>query len=102
MTDIIIILLLLLYIKGKLFAMDIYDTLDYECKLICDAMYAQTKLGLLRDIHDRGVHMLLSNYVHKVDNDLLNDYVTIVEEKYKLCRTILLNQAQTINSAYLN
>lgn len=102
MIDIIIILLVCFYATGKLFAMDIYDQLDYECKLICDAMCAQTKLDLLRDIHDRGIHMVLNNYHHTVEVDLLNDYVSIIQEKYKLCRTILQNQEQTINFAYLN
>jgi hypothetical protein len=102
MNEIIIILLLYFYFKGKIFNMDIYDMLDYECKLVCDAMYAQTKLSNLKNIHDQGVHMLLKNYASKVDDELLNDYVLIVKEKYKLCRTILLNQSNTINTAYLN
>lgn len=102
MTNLIIILLLAVYFKGKIFYMDIYDTLDYESRLICDAMYAQTKLATLKDIHDRGVHMLLANYANKVEDDLLNDYVSIVKEKYQLCRTILLNQSKSINTAYLN
>lgn len=102
MTDFIIILLVIFYFKGKLFYMDIYDMLDYECKLICDAMYAQTKLATLKDIHDRGVHMLLANYHDKVEDDLLNDYVSIVKEKYQLCQTILRNQSKSINTAYLN
>jgi hypothetical protein len=102
MNEIIIILLLYFYFKGKIFKMDIYDMLDYESKLICDAMYAQTKLSNLKNIHDRGVHMLLNNYASKVDDELLNDYVSIVKEKYNLCRTILLNQSNTLNTAYLN
>jgi hypothetical protein len=102
MTEIFLILLVCLYCKGKLFYMDKYDMLDYECKLICDSMFSQTKLASLRHIHDRGVHLLLSNYAGKVEEDLLLDYVSIVKEKYHLCRTILLNQSQTISTAYLN
>jgi len=102
MIDIIIILLVCFYATGKVFAMDIYDQLDYECKLILDAMSAQTKLDILRDIYDRAIHMILNNYHDTIEQDVLNDYVSIIQVKYKLCRTILQNQEQTINFAYLN
>lgn len=100
MQEIIIILLVIIYAKGKLFAMDIYDTLDYECRLICDSMRAQTKISLLRDLHDKGVHMILKNYSGQVETELVNDYVSIIKETYNLCRTILTNQ--NISTVSLN
>lgn len=82
--------------------MDIYQVLDDEAKMVCDAMLAQTKLDTLDILHNKGHAMLLKRYKKIVDKELLDDYLQIIDETYNLCRTILTNHGQTIFTPSLN
>jgi hypothetical protein len=79
--------------------MDVYDSLDHDAKLICDAMWGQTNIVRLRYFYKYGSLLLVRNYSDKVDKDLLDSYLNIVWETYLLCKsTLAQNYRQSIAS----
>lgn len=103
--ELVIIIIVILYLNGKLKksqAMDIYQLLDDEARMVCDAMLAQTKLETLEVLHKKGYSMLSKRYKKTVSQELLSDYLSILDETYNLCRTILTNHGTTIFTPSLN
>ena len=75
--------------------MDIYDLLDHDAKLITDAMQSQTKLVRLQYFHKHGIGYLIKKYKHKVEDTLLDDYLSKIDQTYLICKQILKSDNQT-------
>lgn len=74
--------------------MDIYDQLDHDAKLVCDAMWGQTNIVRLRYFFKYGSLLLVRNYTGKVDKELLESYLNIIWETYLLCKASLIQNCQ--------
>lgn len=81
--------------------MDIYDLIDHDAKLICDAMLSQTNIARLQYFYKNGLLLMDKKYKTKVEEILLQSYLKIIDETYLLCKKTI-QQGPSLNIACLN